>query len=89
MEIKAIKRTQTSGILEIKNIRKSSRNHRGKLHQENIRDKKENLRHCIYDGRNECISQRNVKAIKKENRYRIRRRNAAQNPRTCFHKIIV
>lgn len=33
MEIKAIKRTQTSGILEIKNNRKSSRNHRGQLHQ--------------------------------------------------------
>jgi hypothetical protein len=57
MEIEAIKKTQTDGILEKENLGKK-RNYRHNHYQRNTRYRKENIRYRRYDGRNRYCSQR-------------------------------
>jgi hypothetical protein len=45
MEIIAIKKTQTEGNSENRKFRNSNRNNKDKLHQQNVRDKRESHRH--------------------------------------------
>jgi hypothetical protein len=52
MEMEAIKKTSTGGILEMENLREENINHRCKHRQPNTRDGREILWGRRYNGRN-------------------------------------